>query len=325
MAPINTGALVLVQVIQKYSNVASDAGKIAVARVLDRTHDVVVLDFPAPAVDLERYAMQIVSIPQFANLTINTNYAATTKFGSPKGGVTSIGGVCAVACSDTLDLTDGKLNVEGKGGAVRYGRAGLAVIGNSQDCDRLPLGEGHGSVFILAKKLVCNENSRIGATYSGAGTGGRFGGSNYDNQNAGGGYAGAQNEDGGASAGGFIGGGAGSSSADTRGLGGSGAAGGTLGHLDEFVKSEEQGGYGSSGKPFGKYAGGAQGSHVMIVADKASGLSIANISTGGEGGKALNPTEAGKPGAAGFGGGGAKNGSSGGGAGFAFVYANEVA
>lgn len=324
LAPIKTGALVLVQVIQLSTQAVSNAGKISVARVLDRTNDAVILDFPAPQVDLNRYAMQIISIPQFDNLTISGNYDKTTAFGSPKGGVTSIGGVCAVACANTLNLSGGRINVEGKGGAVGYGKRGLAVISNAGCNDRLPLGEGHGSVFILTKKLICDENSRIGATYSGAGAG-RFGGSNYDNQNAGGGYSGAPDEDGGASGGGYIGGGAGSSDSNSRGLGGSGAAGGTLGHLNEFIATEVTGGYGSSGKPSGKYAGGSQGSHVMIIADSCAGLSVANISTGGDGGKTQNAQENGKPGAAGFGGGGAKNGSSGGSGGFAFVYANNVA
>ena len=324
LAPIKTGTLALVQVIQLSTRAIAEAGRISVARIINRTNDVVVLDFPAPIVDLNRYAMQIISIPQFDNLTISANYDKTMTFGSPKGGVTAIGGVCAVACSETLDLTDGKINVENCGGAVGYGKAGLALIGNAQNCNKLPLGEGHGSVFILAKEIIANDNTRIGATYSGAGTSGRLGGNNSNGANQGGGYSGAEDEDATGSGGGYLGGGAGSESAE-RALGGNGAAGGSGATGGAFDGTKTAGGYGSSGSPHGKFAGGSQGAHVFIIADSCAGLSVANISTGGEGGKAANATDCGKSGAASYGGGGAKGGSSGGAGSFAFVYANNVA
>ena len=323
LAPIKTGALVLVQVIQKTARNISEAGKIVVAKVIKREYDAITLSFPAPKVDLDKYLLQIISIPQFENLTISTNYTATIPFGK-RTGVTAIGGVCAIACSGTLNLNDGKINVEGKGGAAPYGQNGFAVLSNAGCADRLPLGEGHGSVFILAKDLVANDNTRIGATYSGAGTSGRLGGSNSSGSNQGGGYAGAVDEDGTGSGGGYLGGGAGSENFE-RALGGNGAAGGAGTTGGAFDGTKVAGGYGSNGKSFGKFAGGSQGSHLMIVADNITGLTVANISTGGEGGKTLAEADCGKPGAAGYGGGGSKGGSSGGGAGFAFVYTNAVA
>lgn len=318
LAPIKTGALALIQVVQKTANNITDAGKIAVAKILQRENDAITLSFPAPQVNLDKNLVQIISIPQFENLTINTNYDRTFKFGK-RDGVTAIGGVCAIACNGTLNLTDGKINVEGKGGAAPYGKAGLNILSNAGCCDRLPIGEGHGSVFILAKDLIANDNTRIGATYSGAGTGGRLGGNNSDGSNQGGGYSGAEDEpEFSGSGGGYIGGGG------FGGLGGSGMAGGTSTRGD-FDATKVTGGYGSNGKSAGKFAGGNQGAHVFIVADSCTGLTLANISTGGEGGQAARAVDCGKNGAAGYGGGGAKGGSSGGGSGFAFVYANAVA
>lgn len=322
LTPIKTGALVLIQTIQKSAHNVTDAGKITVAKILKREYDIIILDKPAPNVNLDKYLAQIISIPQFQNLTISANFDKTFKFGK-RDGVTATGGVCAIACSNTLDLTNGKINVEGCGGAVAYGKAGLGVLSNAGCCDRLPLGEGHGSVFILTKNLICNENTRIGAIYSGQGTGGRLGGNNSDGSNQGGGYSGAEDENSTGSGGGYLGGGAGSQGVK-RALGGSGATGGagtTSGSLD---RAQTAGGYGSSGKSVGKFAGGSQGSHVMIIADSVTGLSVANISTGGEGGKTARAEDCGKPGAAGYGGGGSKDGSSGGSGGFAFIYANRV-
>ena len=52
-------------------------------------------------------------------------------------------------------------NGRGVGGALPYG---LDYIGNAQNSLKLPLGENDGSVFILAKTLKLNANSRIGVT-----------------------------------------------------------------------------------------------------------------------------------------------------------------
>ena len=99
--------------------------------------------------------MQVVSIPQFENFTLNQNYTATPKFDG------KLGGVFAIAVNNICDLSEGKINVEGKGGALPYG---LDYIGNAQNSLKLPLGENDGSVFILAKTLKLNANSRIGVT-----------------------------------------------------------------------------------------------------------------------------------------------------------------
>lgn len=302
MALFKEGVLVMALAVQKSDKYTEGAGKFVIGRILKRTGNTFVLDKAAPF-DVEKYNVQLISIPEFSNLTINTNYNYTPKYDGKKGGV------FAVAVSGTFNLEGGKINLEGKGGAVAYGRNGLQYIGNASP-DRLPIGEGHGSAFILAKELVLNENSRIGALYSGLGEGGRFGGNNASKQNQGGGYAGAPAEstDLNGSGGGFLAGGG------TCGLGGSGAAGGTS-TRGEFDASKVVGGYGGSNGQ-GKTAGKA-GAHIMIVADTIKNFTQAAISTGGEGAKDA------QNGAAGYGGGG--NADSGGGAGGGcYIYCNNT-
>lgn len=302
MALFKEGALAMVLAVQKSDKYTEGAGKFVIGRILKRTGNTFVLDKAAPF-DVENYNVQLISIPEFTDLTINTNYNYTPKYDGKKGGV------FAVAVAENFNLEGGKINLEGKGGAVAYGRNGLQYIGNASP-DRLPIGEGHGSAFILAKNLVINENSRIGALYSGAGEGGRFGGNNASKQNQGGGYAGAPAEstDLNGSGGGFLAGGG------TCGLGGSGAAGGTS-TRGEFDATKIVGGYGGSNGQ-GKNAGKA-GGHIMIVADTIKNFTQAAISTGGEGAKDA------QNGAASYGGGG--NAESGGGAGgFAYIYCNST-
>lgn len=308
LTPILEGTKILVQVIQKSELETEHAGEIVTAKILSRNENSIVIDFPAPKVDLEKYQMQIISVPQFENFTLNQNYTATTAFNG------TVGGVFAIAVNNECDISDGKINVEGKGGANPYGSNGLEYIGNAQDNTKLPLGSGHGSVFILAKTLKLSDNSRIGATYSGLGTGGRLGGSNEAGTNVGGGYSGAYDEEGNGSAGGYNGGGA-STSKVIGGMGGSGASGGTSENINELERDKICGGYGSNGKSSNGYEGGKQGAHLMIIAEQIENFSQACFSTGGEGGKGkLNAPSGG----AGYGGGASE--SSGGSSGWCFIY-----
>lgn len=309
LTPILEGTKILAQVIQKSELETSHAGEISTATILNRNENAITIDFPVPDVDLENYLMQIISVPQFENFTLNQNYTGTAAFNG------KVGGVFAIAVSDTCDISEGKINVEGKGGAEAYGANGLETIGNSQDVVKLPLGSGHGSVFILAKTLTLNDNSRIGARYSGLGMGGRFGGNSTDG-NIGGGYKGDDNTENliGATGGGYIGGG---SATTNYGLGGSGASGGTSEGV-ELDRTKISGGYGSNGKSSAKFDGGKQGAHLMIIADKINNFTQAAFSTGGEGGKGKVNANSG---AAGYGGGGTSE-TGGGSSGFCFIYTN---
>lgn len=297
LTPLMEGTLILVQVIQKSDLQTERAGEIITAKILSRSENSIVINNPVPDVDLENYIMQVISMPQFVNFTLNQNYTGTLAFNG------KVGGTFAMVVNNICDLSDGKINVEGKGGAAAYGANGLAKIGNSQDNCRLPLGNGHGSIFILANVLKVNDNTRIGATYSGSGTGGRFGGSNASGSNIGGGYFSTDEENAGYGGGYNVGG---ASASETT---------------ENILYGAKVGGFGSNGSSNGKYEGGKQGSHVMIIADKIENFTQSAISTGGEGGR--SPDGNGLSGASSFGGGGTKNGSSGGSGGFCFIYTNS--
>ncbi|MBR3746647.1 MAG: hypothetical protein IKN27_06770, partial [Selenomonadaceae bacterium] len=107
-------------------------------------------------------ADQIIAIPQFGNFTLSTTNSGTLKFNGAQGGI------FAIAVKDTCNLSSGIIDVLAKGGGAAYGRAGLGVIGNAQDNDKLPLGQGHGSIFILANKLTMNSATRLGFNGNGA-------------------------------------------------------------------------------------------------------------------------------------------------------------
>ena len=106
---------------------------------------------------LDDYALQIVSIPQYKDFTLAATNSATQKFDGAQGGI------FAVAVDGTCDLRGGTIDVAGKGGSI-----GWQLDGNAQMYDCLPIGAGQGSVFILAKNLVMNSATRLGATDSGA-------------------------------------------------------------------------------------------------------------------------------------------------------------
>lgn len=307
IAGLSVGSLIMVQVIQK--SAVEEAGRFVITKVLEDTGSEMTVDVPIPVVSLSEYLVQAISIPRFRKYKQSEKYSKVRSFDGAKGGV------LAVAVSEELDLRGGELNVENKGGAAGYGRAGLAHIGNAQMYDLLPLGEGHGSVFVLAKKILIDENSRIGASYSGLKE--RLGGDGGGGA-IGGGYKGYFDMFGEGSGGGYIGGGS-SSEGEVGGQGGSGASGGTSENLLEVDSGKVRGGYGSNGESAGLNEGGRQGAHIFIVAGEIAGWNEAVISTGGSGG--IGKVN-GQPGAASYGGGGATLGSSGGSGGFAFIYCN---
>ena len=257
-APITPGSLVMIHSAQSVKNTtdetAEHVGKFKLAYVLSDNGTTITIDKSvSDIINPSLYACQIISIPQFQSFTLTGNHTATPKWNN------STGGVFAICVKGTCNLSGGKINVELKGGGSSYGKPGLATIGNAQDCDRLPIGQGHGSVFIIANKIQMDNNTRIGATYSGAlfsGAGAQRGG-NYGAVKTSG-YRGANYET----------------------TGGSGAGGGN---------GNRPGGYGSNGYGSAGYINsgwyGSQGAHIFILADSIEGFNIAAISTGGQGGR----------------------------------------
>lgn len=293
------GTLVMVHFNHKNYNNTAHSGRFICAKIVGATDSTFTLDIAVPQTLVDNFAnynCQVVSIPQYENASCSSSNEFTPQY----NGLT--GGIFAVAVSDTLDLRmGGAINVEGKGrggdgsSQLAYKAAGLRYIGNAQDNNKLPIGQGHGSVFILANKIIMDENTRIGATYSGAEYVSRSGVRSF------GGHGGTAGSGTFTNTGGGYSGGTLNNPTTETGIGGYGGSGGNA------ELSIRRGGYGSNGGPSSDDSSRAayQGAHIMIIADTITGFNQAAISTGGEGGKQGNDIFGGGHGSAGYGGGGA--------------------
>lgn len=296
----DVGALVMVHAKNKDSTNTKNVGRFYTAKILGVSGNAITLDTAAPYNTfnnwLDTYYVQIITIPQFTNFAPKKDVGTQIPAWKDDNGY---GGIFAIACNGICNLSDRAVNVMGKGGGAAYGTNGLTHIGNAQDNDRLPIGQGFGSAFILAKNLVMNSTTRIGATWSGAvSDGGKYGGDGgYKTGTVtttnGGGYQGKDH-----------------GSSDTNGTAGGGATAGICHEANSY-----KGGYGSNASGTYLTAGHSQqGAHIMIIADTITGFNQAAISTGGGGGLAhhtqvtIDENHAqlwnGKNGSAGYGGGG---------------------
>lgn len=225
------------------------------------------------------YNFQAIAIPQYTYFA--TSNSRTPAYDGKRGGI------FAIAVKGVCDLRGKKINVEHKGGATYY----LTQISNAQMKHRLPIGEGHGSVFILAETLQVDSSTRIGATYSGNAFGGAAGAS--VNRVSDGGYMGKRCDWG--------------TLDKYDGYGGSGAKGGTQ-------KKGHDGGFHSNAPSIVSHSG-KQGASIFIVAETIDGLCLECLSTGGGAGhvvvssssepKVVAESLRGLPGGCGYGGGGA--------------------
>lgn len=260
LAKIEKGALVMIRA--DYKGDANSfyrlAGRFILAKVLSYVNGKVTVDTSFTAehssLNTNRYNFQLVAIPQFTNFTLSGTNSATQKYENGRGGIV------AIAVNDTCDLKGGKLLVEGKGGCPATGEAGLDYISNAQMATKLPIGEGNGSVFILAKNLIMDSNTRIGASWTGAAFGGTGGGIDVQAiptfkaiSIANSGWGVKKNL----------------KTNSTVGNNGTGAEGG-------FGKEKHSGGYNSNSDN-----GVWQGAHILIVADSITGLGLSALSTGG--------------------------------------------
>lgn len=162
------GTLVMFHISKPLGNNVDKLGRFKFFKILGYEEGTVTLDRSVNSlIDYSEisvtYDCQLITVTQATEVTISTNYTATTAWN------TSLkrGGIFACVCSGTFDIIEGKVNVENKGGGNTYSATAMLLNGNSQCADKLPLGSRHGSVFILAKTLMENNNSRIGAIYTG--------------------------------------------------------------------------------------------------------------------------------------------------------------
>ena len=225
---------------------------------------------------LDNYNFQAVAIPQYSSFSLNLTNNKTLNFTGTKGGI------FAIAVNGICDLRGGKINVEGLGGS----KYNLTNVSNARMKNRLPIGQGHGSIFILAKELKVNSATRLGSTSSGNG----FGGASETHD--GGGYRGEGHDS--------ISGGSG----NRGGVNSDGHNGGFASNASDVPSSVDGLQY---------VGGGLQGASLFIVAQKIDGLSLDCLSTGGQGGNVakhngyneVSARIAGSDGGCGYGGGGA--------------------
>lgn len=281
------GRLVLIHQSRKASAADWQDGRFYLSRITALSGNTVTIKHNF-SFNLSTYNVQMVVVPEFQNLTLPTVYNTTPHY---KNGA---GGIFAIAVNGTCNLSGGKINMESKG---TFNGVVNPIISNYQMKGALPLGQGHGSVFILARNLTMDTSTRIGATYDGSKFGGDAvksfsGGSSYP-RTAQGGWKGLD--------------GSCTKYPEDAGTGGSGGAAGSCSY-----NSKVDGGWHSnaaSSDP--EYPHGCQGAHIFIVADSITGFNLSALSTGGAGGANLSiastssiAAKKGGDGGAGYGGGG---------------------
>lgn len=286
VAKFETGALVMIHA--SYKSAYKHLGRFIVAKVISTTTTSITLDKSINTLnlsdfDVSHYNFQAITIPQYSSYTLSGTNDKTLKYDGEKGGI------FAIAVDGTCNLTGGKISVMEKGGS----RYSLDFTSSNRMKHRLPIGAGHGSVFILAKTLKVNDDTRLGAAYTGA----EFGGSSsaWHGHGIHGGYKGNSNYD------------SKSASAKYYGQGGSGAGGGAQidGLNGGYANERTFNGNAIVPDKYKKKLYGAHGASLFIVANTIDGLGLACLSTGGcWGSNATDSKDAGSSGGCGYGGGG---------------------
>ena len=298
IAKFEAGALVMIRADRKESGNHQYVGRFIITKILAiESPNKVYVETAFPNltnVNTTKYNFQMVAIPQFADFTLAKTNSATPKYENGRGGIV------AIAVSGTCDLSGGQLLVEGKGGCPAGNTKGLNFISNAQMAEKLPIGKGNGSVFILANNLVMNSDTRIGASW----TGDAFGGAPDGVITGYGLLSGTQFPN--AVSGAFMPG----AIRSYKILNGAGSQGGAVEAPNGLTY---HGGFNCNGYIENEDGTTSptsyQGAHVLIVANKITGLNPAAISTGGQGGGAIYNSGAHKlqearNGGCGYGGGG---------------------
>lgn len=276
------GGLVMIHQLQKETGEDVDSGKFTLARITAKDNNVITVDTAFP-IDLTKYYGQMITLREHGNLTIDGEISAGASWNA------GVGGILAIVCYGTLDIRGAKLLVEGQG---THNNVVNKLVGNNFMRSRLYIGQGHGTVFLLARKIIMNGSTRIGGIYPGTHFGGPYSTTegHYD-ANSGGGYRG---KDGSKGQGGWG--------------GGAGPNGGWF-----------------SNAPNAAEGTGLQGAHILIVSDTIEDFRLTAISTGGRGFSHHGGAGYGGGGINYGGGGGYRGGGEGGGgAGACFCYVNKV-
>ena len=298
VAQITKGALVMIHATHRETppdegnEIAANTGTFRLANVLEDNGSVLTLDSPTIDLDPVTYAIQVIAIPQYSRIVHGFMPSAMCNFDGDKGGIV------AIAVSELADKTriyfmgplPSRIDFSKQ---KAYGRGGLRYIGNAQMQNRLPIGEGLPSIFLLTKELTTSltANSGFGYMYDASGvtytmiknrTGSLFYKAGYGFATKGGGYKGVTN---------IV-----PPRADAVASGAGGAK--TYLYKSDYILEDHEwfGGYGSNGDgttsnsdvPKKIYPGGykylkkgKQGAHVFIVADKITEFTQELVRTGG--------------------------------------------
>lgn len=274
----------LVMIHQSLINSADDweDGRFFMSRIVAISGSVVTIKHNF-SFNLSKYNVQMIIVPEFQNLTLSKIYKNTPQY---YGGA---GGIFAIAVNGTCNLSGGTINMVGKGRLSSTERYNVVntIHGNYQMKGALPIGNGYGSIFILARNLTMNTSTRLGAIYDGSQFGGRGGAYDKSSYAKGGGYSGRAN-----TLGKII---------KTPGWGGGGG--------ENPDDSDQNGGWFSNAAYLSDNAldgikrSGLQGAHIFIAADTITGLCLHALSTGGAEGF-QDEAYGCQPGGCGYGGGG---------------------
>ncbi len=261
----------------------TNMGAFGYATILAVNGSTLSLDKKIPIIDLAKYVCQVVTVPNFNNLTINCAVSALAYSVTNKHG-----GILVAKAKGNFNLAAGQWLTENKGlpKDSSLKPAGITMQ-NADLINHLVMSTGNGIALIVTNNLIVSSACRIGASWTGAGTGGVGGAPSGDGGNGGAGYGGGGGSRWGASAYGNPG---------SIGVGGNGCNG-------------KLGGNAGYNGALGENGGGEAGAVVAIFANIISGFDISCFSTGGKGGACGNST--------GY-------GSGGGGAGFGYIATNSL-
>lgn len=283
------GSLVMIHMTQKSAGATYENGRFFLARVVSSSSEGTIINHPC-TFNPETHYVQMIVIPEFTDLTIKGTYSHTQAW------YQRAGGIFAIACSGTCNLSTAVIDLTAKGTFLNNTNK---LMDNSNMRNRLPIGQGNGSAFILAKNLVLSLSTRIGGTYSGVEYGGnavkyKSSASATPQFTAQGGYAGVDGTAGDKCDPEYIG---------TAGWGGGAGTNPYSGHNGGWFSNAPD------ADPDNSYPTGYQGAHIFIAADTITNFNLAAISTGGAGGGPISgattySTHKGGNGGAGYGGGG---------------------
>ncbi|MBR4383493.1 MAG: hypothetical protein IKP64_08040, partial [Selenomonadaceae bacterium] len=180
-ATFEAGAKILIHVSACASTEVTYLGNWLIATITAVNSNVFTLDVDPtaciPSESLANYYVQAIAIAQYKNLTLETGCVITP----PVYSVSNYhGGIVAIMCSETLTFDGGNIALNERGipvtsnairpvtqNDVEADTANYAGWENSDTHIHFMLNAGDGAAFIVAKKLVCSADSRIGnpATY----------------------------------------------------------------------------------------------------------------------------------------------------------------